>query len=261
MDIIDHIDQCFREFESWAQPRNIGWNDQKGLTKPTTTLCNRDQGVSEITSSAVTVEDLLSSICQCPRIQRRISSMHHERGCIFSFNNRKKRSLTTRFRIFQRQVTATWELEYPLLTWSRNWRINRNITIHAIVPFESPAFQVLTSMHHKITGVGTTRDLRMIFQDGLVELEKVFRNGLAWPTDALFNGLNLLYIGIFIPMGYLYACVYLISLTAQKVAISLIHDIRNPYPGFSGEFAMLRQQFMQALIQIGVPTNDPAETG
>ncbi|KAI1461506.1 hypothetical protein F4805DRAFT_414393 [Annulohypoxylon moriforme] len=236
-DIISYMDQRFRALEDSFQSSLRNTNriiDHKKFSESTASHFDQDWNFNGMTSSNIPTSTLLSFPCQCPMIGRRGSSMYHEKGCKYSFRNLKKRKLTATFRIFQRKITAIWDFEYSQLAWARDWRINRNLTVRAIVPRNSPSF---TAMLRMWTGLGkdfTTHDLEISFRKCLIELQKLFEDGLSWPTDVTDRGLNLL------------NC---FALLCSVLRVEITEEI-----------AMTIVQFSIALLRMGVPSNNVASS-
>ncbi|KAI1209534.1 uncharacterized protein F4807DRAFT_427040 [Annulohypoxylon truncatum] len=239
--IVDHMDQRFHTLENLIQTlsKNSGIGDKRKVVKPNTSYYDQGHNFTGTMSSRTHKEDLLGCLCQCPRIRQRGACVQHQKGCMLSFSNRKKRSWAMKFRVFQREVTSIWELEYSRIAWARDFRINRNLTVRAIVPNNSPAFKLITDIWEGAwtTKEMTTYDLGTSLRKCLIKLQELFRDGLAWPTDVDVFGRNLLN-------------------AANKFFISQPSGWQ-----MVDEKYMLILEFMMALLEMGVPINDVSHYG
>lgn len=202
-DNIDRALQLQREriLESFiqAQAKTSQIGSPMTLAKPRTAHTSWERSVRWEMSSEMPVQTILDSICKCPGMRQWRLKGKHQTGCIYAFNNRKKRtfSLSLKLQAFQRQITAMWEFEYSQLAWGRDWRINRNLTIRSTVPCNSPAFLAVKKLRSVVNETTTARELAEIFRDCLLQLQQIFANGEGWPTDIESNGRNLLHVRLY----------------------------------------------------------------
>ncbi|KAI0846645.1 hypothetical protein F5Y00DRAFT_271922 [Daldinia vernicosa] len=180
-------------------------------------------------------------LCDCPKAQHGYSSTRHRKDCPYSFTNKKKRTFSMSFQAFRRQVIWTWQVEYSPLAWARSWQIQRNLTLRATVPYDAPAFTIMSGisfMLHSRMAI-TIQEMKSTLQDYLVELQQIFTNGRGWPTDVNESGENLMHF--FIRSMYL----FLDSSNSTK----------------DEELSTIFLQFASALVLMGVPINEVDKYG
>ncbi|KAI2469988.1 hypothetical protein F4781DRAFT_392493 [Annulohypoxylon bovei var. microspora] len=236
-DIMRYMDQRFHALESLIQRHGSGGatSGEMALVKSSTNHLDRYRNASGTTYSKTPVGNILASLCQCPRIRRSGSNMQHQKGCIYSFSNHKKRRFAVRFQIFQRELRAIWEFEYSQLARMRDWKIHRNLTIRAIVSEDSPTFLAIHELYRGFFYKTTTYDLEISVRNCLIKLRDIFTNGQGWPTDVDCYGYNLLHVAV------------------TSLAYIPLFKI-----GIDEEVLMLILSFFIGLVKIGVPINESA---
>ncbi|KAI1410272.1 hypothetical protein F5Y13DRAFT_192459 [Hypoxylon sp. FL1857] len=240
LDIKRYMDHRFRLLEASlrAQAGNTA-EDGTSLLGPDTNESRRKRNVGGKAPLGMTAASILNTRCNCPRMRLGGSGIQHQKGCIYSFTNRKKRNFAIRFRAFRREIIARWELEYFQLAWTRDWQIHPNLTVRAIVSWKAPAFDALSLLSGMI--LPTTQDLEKALQNCLVKLRLIFESGQGWPTDRAENGYNFNLLHRFC-LFILPELVPLDSTCTEEELVPIMH-------------------FIHALIDMGVPVNDASFVG
>ncbi|KAG6357746.1 hypothetical protein INS49_013625 [Diaporthe citri] len=125
---------------------------------------------------------------------------------------------------FQFQVA----IEYSQYAFLRSLHIQHNFTIRATVPHGSPAFDLIDGITFNMGFYSAAQSLRQNLQSCLQELQRLFMEGRAWPTDIEDRtGNNLLHV-------------------ATSACWHFMAD----------EMKEIYSQFLQTLVEFGVPLMD-----
>ncbi|OTA58297.1 hypothetical protein K449DRAFT_467298, partial [Hypoxylon sp. EC38] len=227
-----YLDQCFKlqtRALLQALPAGFGVDGQAASFESNAANGYWDQqGVPEKKNLRTPIRNIFDSLCTCTRIRQRRSTEQHQQSCVYFSGNRKTRKSTISVRVFRRQITAIFEIEYSRMAWAH---VKPNLTVRATVPNDSPAFMAVEKIEDDVCLITTSKELEELFRGFLIKLKQIFTNGRGWPTDVNDFGDNLLH------------------LVLRTLPPRLSHII-------SDETANIFMQFIMALKQIGVRMDD-----
>lgn len=148
---------------------------------------------STYTHSDMLISPLLR--CSCPPVEKR----GHRTRCRFSFASPKDRELQGSLKLFKSLVQYKIAVTYSRRSQLLDFQIHSNITMRAICCPESPAFRVLYEVRDKLdwywdSGITATEQVGRELSNCLSNLQKLFSEGKAWPTDSLASGTSLLHV-------------------------------------------------------------------
>ncbi|KAI3398513.1 hypothetical protein diail_9037 [Diaporthe ilicicola] len=218
-------------------------------TEPNCTQCIRGSSTAVALPSALTNTPEIASHVQRPAIPGKTPSVKtplwelkchcagsvspaypvtHATSCYLSLRHRERRALIGKIRLFNYFFQFQVAIEYSQYAFLRSLHIQHNFTIRATVPQGSPAFDLVDGLTFNMGLYPTVQSLRKSLQSCLEGLQRLFREGRAWPTDIEDGtGNNLLHVA----------------------TSALWHFMAD-------EMKEVYSQFLQTLVDFGVPLKD-----
>ncbi|KAH7008767.1 hypothetical protein EDB80DRAFT_872565 [Ilyonectria destructans] len=173
---------------------------------------------------------LLDFECQCATRSPRT----HANKCLYSFQNKTRRTLVWQIKVFNRVFKYKILIQYSRHIFLRDLEVYPKFTVRTTCN-QSPAFSLVTKTFarnwERLDQGLDPENLRNELQTCLIGVQQCFLDHKAWPTDINSFGQNLLHSAILVCQ--------LIS-TEETLMVSL--------------------QFLKALVHMGVPVNDGCQT-
>lgn len=134
--------------------------------------------------------------CVCPRVRRvpysgRQSGMLHGDGCPFHKADKKLLSLHARRTFCNRILRFSLSVSLETTTGAGGFAISPKLEFHALVPRESPAFQLLWDVFKNLG----FQPYASIIQETHRKLFALFNEKRALPSDTLADGGTILHVG------------------------------------------------------------------
>lgn len=135
-------------------------------------------------------------ICLCPFVEKR----GHESGCRLAFSNRKYIERRGSLRFFNYVIQFKVAIVYSRRSRLLDVEVRPNFTLRAICSQESPAFRLFLGVADKLLSpqkyaIVKPEQIAAELSRCLLNLQKLFNEGKAWPTDSLLSGSSLLHVG------------------------------------------------------------------
>lgn len=133
--------------------------------------------------------------CHCAGSISPAYPVTHATSCYLSLRHRQRRALIGKVKLFDYFFQFQIGIEYSQYAFLRSLQIQNNFTIRATVPEGSPAFELIDDTTFNMARYTTAQALRQGLQSCLAELQRLFMEGRAWPTDIeTTTGNNLLHV-------------------------------------------------------------------